>query len=77
MAKVEERTDRSLPSAESIRVGIIMVLVVLLAWWAAANDNDVEVDWLVETTDAPLVVVIVVSAVVGFAAGLLVRRRHR
>lgn len=77
MANVDERTDRSVPSAQAIRAGIMLVLVALLAWWAAANNSDVEVDWLVETTDAPLVVVILISAAAGFAAGLLIRWRHR
>lgn len=77
MADVEDRTDRSIPSAQAIRAGIMLVLVAVLAWWAAANNNDVEVDWLVETTDAPLVIVILISAAIGFAAGLLVRWRHR
>ena len=51
---------------------VVGVLVVLGIWWAFANSQRVRVDWIVTSTTSPLVVVIVVAAIVGFAAGYLV-----
>src|SRR5437762_2977596 len=51
---------------------------VLIIAFAIANNHQVKVDFLVTTTDAPLVVVIVIALLLGFILGNLVRRRtHR
>ncbi|WP_027006227.1 lipopolysaccharide assembly protein LapA domain-containing protein [Conexibacter woesei] len=62
---------------ELTRVGIIVVIVGLLVWFALANAQSVSVDFLVTTHSARLIVVIVISAVLGAIAGQLVARRRR
>jgi uncharacterized integral membrane protein len=44
---------------------------------ALANQIDVEVDWLFDTTEGPLVVVIAISAGLGFLLGVLVAWRRK
>ena len=62
---------------ELTRIGIIVVIVGLLVWFALANAQSVSVDFLVTTHSARLIVVIVISAVLGAIAGQLVARRRR
>jgi uncharacterized integral membrane protein len=62
---------------ELTRIGIIVVVLGLLVWFALANDQHVSVDFLVTTHSARLIVVIVISAVLGAIAGQLVARRRR
>ena len=55
------------------------VLGALAALFALLNSQSVEMDWIFASTKTPLIVVIALFSVVGFAAGLLVaaaRRRH-
>jgi uncharacterized integral membrane protein len=53
-------------------------VAILLIAFGLSNRNDVPIDWLVGTTDTPLIVVIVVSALLGaFIGGLVVRRGSR
>ena len=44
-------------------------VAVLLIAFGLSNRNDVPIDWLVGTTDTPLIIVIVVSAVLGAVLG--------
>jgi uncharacterized integral membrane protein len=62
---------------ELTRIGIVVVVVGLLVWFALANSQSVSVDFLVTTHSARLIVVIVISAVLGAIAGQLVARRRR
>ena len=58
-------------------VAAVAVAILLIAF-GLSNRNDVPIDWLVGTTDTPLIVVIVVSAALGFVlGGLAVRRGSR
>jgi uncharacterized integral membrane protein len=58
-------------------VAAIAVAILLIAF-GLSNRDDVPIDWLVGTTDTPLIVVIVVSAVLGaLIGGLAVRRGSR
>ena len=58
-------------------VAAIAVAILLIAF-GLSNRDDVPIDWLVGTTDTPLIVVIVVSAVLGaLIGGLVVRRTSR
>ena len=53
-------------------------VAILLIAFGLSNRDDVPIDWLVGTTDTPLIVVIVVSAVLGaLIGGLVVRRGSR
>lgn len=72
---VDDRTEKSIRAKQTARLLIVGALVGVLAWWAIANTDEVSVDWLVDSTEAPLVVVIVVSAAVGFVVGFLASRR--
>jgi uncharacterized integral membrane protein len=62
------------PSSATVRSKTIAALAVgvLLIAFGLSNRNDVPIDWLVGTTDTPLIVVIVVSAALGAILG---RRR--
>lgn len=74
---VDGREGRSVGAGQVIRIVVVVAVVALLALWALANDSEVEVDWVFDTTRAPLVVVIVASAAAGFLVGLLAGwRRH-
>jgi uncharacterized integral membrane protein len=55
-----------------------LAVAALLIAFGLSNRNDVPIDWLVGTTSTPLIVVIVVSAALGFVlGGLAVRRGSR
>ncbi len=55
-----------------------IAVAVLLIVFAIANNQKVEVHFLVATADTPLVIVIVIAFLLGFILGNLVRRRsHR
>ena len=53
-----------------IALGLIAAVLVL---FAALNTHDVGVDWLFDTVSAPMILVIAVSALFGFAIGFLGR----
>ncbi len=48
-------------------LGLVLVLFALL------NTHDVGVDWIFDTVRAPMILVIVVSALIGFLMGFLAR----
>ena len=50
--------------------------VVVLVVFALVNIDDVRVDFAVDTVDAPLVLVIVVCALLGFLIGWVVGHRR-
>jgi uncharacterized integral membrane protein len=56
----------------------VAVAVVLLVWFALANLRDVRIDFWVFNRQAPLILVIVISGLLGALIGaLLMRRRQR
>jgi len=58
-------------------VAAVAVAILLIAF-GLSNRNDVPIDWLVGTTDTPLIVVILISAGLGaLIGGLAVRRSSR
>jgi uncharacterized integral membrane protein len=60
------------------RTIVAAVLAVLVILFAVLNSQDVEVDWVVTTTETPLVVVMALCAVAGLVIGrLLAWRRAR
>jgi uncharacterized integral membrane protein len=60
------------------RLVVVLVVVGLVLWFAFANRDTVEVNFLVGKRDSRLIYVILGSAVLGAIAGALVRRiRHR
>ncbi len=75
--EIDSSTERRIRAGQTIRIGVVVAVAAVLAIWALANQDEVEVDWLFDSTDAPLVVVIVVSAGLGFLLGLLVAWRRK
>jgi uncharacterized integral membrane protein len=61
--------------SESVRLMLVGALAALAVAFAALNVNQVEVDWILDTTKTPLIVVIVVSLLVGAVLGFVVARR--
>lgn len=56
----------------------VAVAVVLLAWFALANLRDVRIDFWVANRQAPLILVIVISGLLGaLITALVMRRRGR
>jgi uncharacterized integral membrane protein len=64
------------PKQRDLRSKTIAALAVaiLLIAFGLSNRNDVPIDWLVGTTDTPLILVIVVSAFLGAVLGALANR---
>ena len=62
---------------KSKTIAAVAVAILLIAF-GLSNRNDVAINWLVGTTDTPLIIVIVVSAVLGAILGAaLVRSRTK
>lgn len=57
-----------------IRIVAVLGAIAVLAVWAIANTDHVEVDWAADTTTAPLIVAIGAH---GFIIGLFLTWRHR
>jgi uncharacterized integral membrane protein len=61
-----------------VRLAGVAVAVVLLAWFALANFRDVRIDFWVFNRQAPLILVIVISGLLGaLIAALIMRRRPK
>jgi uncharacterized integral membrane protein len=56
-------------------IAAVAVAVLLIAF-GVSNDDEVPIDWLVGTTDTPLIVVILVSALLGAILSALAFRRR-
>jgi uncharacterized integral membrane protein len=69
-----ERVERGGPSAKLIATGVFMLILVI---FAAANFKRVEVNFLLFTTRARVVTVILVAAALGFVVGYFVGRPGR
>jgi uncharacterized integral membrane protein len=54
---------------------VVGVLVLLLTVFALLNTHEVNLDFIVGNRDLSLIVVIVGSALIGFAAGYVVKAR--
>ena len=51
-----------------IRIVAVLGAIAVLAVWAIANTDHVEVDWIADTTTAPLIVVIgALGFIIGFS----------
>ena len=60
---------------------LLAALVLVIVLLALDNRNDARLSWVVGETDAPVVWIVLVSAIVGWLAGIVtgavVRRRTR
>jgi uncharacterized integral membrane protein len=60
----------------NVKLVLLGLLAVILVVFALLNTDEVGVDFIINTWSAPLIVVILISAVIGFAIGYLVKA-HR
>jgi len=60
---------------EQARTAGLVVLAVLITLFAVLNLDSVKVNWIFGTGEAPLIIVIVVSVLVGIVLTYLVDRR--
>ena len=73
---VDERTEKRIRAKQTVRILLFVVIAGVLALWAFANTDEVAVDWLVDTTRGPLIVVIAISALLGFLLGAVATWRQ-
>jgi uncharacterized integral membrane protein len=67
--------DAARDDGRKVNVKLILIgaFVALLVVFALLNTHEVGVDWIFDTVDVPMILVIVISAVLGFAIGFIVR----
>jgi uncharacterized integral membrane protein len=58
-----------------VRLVAIAVMVILLGWFAVANVRKVQIDFWVFHRQAPLILVILISGLLGALIALLIMRR--
>jgi uncharacterized integral membrane protein len=57
----------------NVKLILVGAFVALLVIFALLNTHDVGVDWIFDTVSVPMILVIAVAAVLGFAIGFIVR----
>jgi uncharacterized integral membrane protein len=57
----------------NVKLIVVGLFVALLVAFALLNTHEVGVDWLFDTVSAPMILVIAISALLGFAIGFIVR----
>ncbi len=67
--------NKEVDRRHQVRLVGIAVAVILLVWFAVANLRDVQIDFWVFHRQAPLILVIVISGLLGALIALLVMRR--
>ena len=72
---IDERRERRIRMGQTVRVLVVLVVIGLLALFAALNTADVEIDYLFGDVTAPMIIVIAVSAVAGLIIGLVATGR--
>jgi lipopolysaccharide assembly protein A len=60
---------------EQARTAGMVILAVLITLFAVLNTGSVEVNWILGKSEAPLIIVIVISLLVGIVLTYLVERR--
>jgi uncharacterized integral membrane protein len=60
--------------AETARTAGLLLLAVLVTLFAVLNTNQVKVDWIVGSGQAPLIVVIAISVLIGMVIARLAER---
>jgi uncharacterized integral membrane protein len=60
---------------EQGRTVVLLILAVLITLFAVLNVHKVKVDWLVRTSEVPLIIVIILSLLVGALLGAFASRR--
>jgi uncharacterized integral membrane protein len=73
-----EEDERGVDRRHQVALVGVGVAVVLLVWFALANVRDVRIDFWVFNRQAPLILVIVISGLLGaLITALVMRRRTR
>ncbi|MBA3282417.1 MAG: LapA family protein [Acidimicrobiia bacterium] len=75
--KTDEGTENRFSAGDLARVAPAVVLAIVLIAFAVANTKRVKVNFLVADAKAPLIVVLLATALVGAVIGALLRRRRR
>jgi uncharacterized integral membrane protein len=70
MAAEAARGDSRKVNVKLITLGFVAAVLVT---FALLNTHEVGVDWIFDTVSVPMIIVILISAVLGFAMGFLVR----
>lgn len=70
-------TSSKATTVDKLKWAVSAVLLVLIVLFAAANTEEREVDYLVDSAEIPLIWVMLGSAVVGAIIAALLRRRRR
>jgi uncharacterized integral membrane protein len=73
----QQEHEQKIRRSQTVRITLVVVLLGLIVLFAVANSHTVGIDWVVTETRAPMVLVIGLSAGVGFLVGALVASRHR
>jgi uncharacterized integral membrane protein len=73
---VAEEDKKGIDRRHQATVIGVGVAVVLLAWFALANLRDVKIDFWVVDRQAPLILVIVISGLLGALITALIMRRR-
>ncbi len=76
MSRDDEREREGGSARDNTRLLAVAILVGLVAVFAFLNLDEVEVNWVFGTGQTPLILVIGVSLLLGFALGSLVARRR-
>jgi uncharacterized integral membrane protein len=66
---------REVDRRRQVRLIAIVVAVVVLGWFAVANTRKVQIDFWVFHRQAPLILVILISGLLGAVIALLIMRR--
>jgi uncharacterized integral membrane protein len=66
---------RQVDRRRQVRLIAIVVVVILLGWFAVANTRRVQIDFWVFHRQAPVILVILISGLLGALIALLIMRR--
>ncbi|HEV7584632.1 MAG TPA: lipopolysaccharide assembly protein LapA domain-containing protein [Solirubrobacteraceae bacterium] len=73
-----EPTDRTAPrKRDQARTIALVILAVIITLFAVLNTSEVKVNWIVGSSRAPLIIVIVVSLLVGIILTYFADRRAK
>lgn len=67
--------SKEVDRGHQVRLAGILAAVILLGWFAVANLRDVRIDFWVFNRQAPLILVIVISGLLGALIAALIMRR--
>lgn len=70
-----EPAHKRRPRREQRRTVALVLVAIVITLFAVLNVDQVQVNWIVGSGSAPLIIVIVVSLLVGFTLGHFAQRR--